>query len=345
MRVGCNSLAAQRRHQTQLSLRQETSSPLPSAQPPPLLSPVRDPSATVARRVHAQSALRSVGHPYAASSLAPPPAPIAAGTSTAEGGSTSRVIGGLAVPPRLPPRGASAFATASKLYSQAQMLNFAAGHPDMAFRADLGNLWAIAEAAEETISHGINPNTAKMDERAWEFWEHICKSHGTSPMRSEQDVRDHPARNAHLLAALLMYAFTVCKPKSKDRNFIKPSSALAYPLAIIRIFGRWGVFMPGFKHVSKALDGLRRLYLSHHGPHSLAPKRAENMKFSMVSSLQRIPTDGSLCIGSVQWSDAAHDVFVFRRLTRFMMFTGFRLAEIVGNGSGEIMFITYGSGR
>ena len=342
MRVGCNSLAAQRRHQTQLSLRQETSSPLPSAQPPPLLSPVRDPSATVARRVHAESALRSVGHPYATSALAPPPAPTAAGTSTAGGGSPSRVIGGLAVPPRLPPRSASAFATASKLYSQAQMLNFAAGHPDMAFRADLGNLWAIAEAAEETISHGINHNTAKMDERAWEFWEHICKSHGTSPMRSEQDVRDYPARNAHLLAALLMYAFTVCKPKSKDRNFIKPSSALAYPLAIIRIFGRWGVFMPGFKHVSKALDGLRRLYLSHHGPHSLAPKRAENMKFSMVSSLQRIPTDGSLRIGSVQWSDAAHDVFVFRRLTRFMMFTGFRLAEIVGNGSGEIMFITYG---
>ena len=39
--------------------------------------------------------------------------------------------------------------------------------------------------------------------------------------------------------------------------------------------------------------------------------------------------------------DTAHDVFIFRRLTRFMMFTGFRLAEIVGNGSGEIMFLTY----
>ena len=112
-----------------------------------------------------------------------------------------------------------------------------------------------------------------------------------------------------------MYAFTVCKPKSKGRHFIKPSSALAYPLAIIRIFGRWGVFMPGFKHVSKALDGLRRLYLSHHGPHSLAPKRAENMKFSMVSSLQRIPADGSVRVGPIQWDDAAHDVFILRRLT------------------------------
>ena len=94
------------------------------------------------------------------------------------------------------------------------MLNFAAGHPDMAFRADLGNLGAIAEATGETISHGINHNTA-------------------------------PARNAHLLAALLIYAFTVCKPKSKDRNFIKPSSTLAYPPAIIRIFGRWSIFVPG----------------------------------------------------------------------------------------------------
>ena len=82
-RVGYNSLAAQRRHETQLSLRQETSSPLPSAQPPPLLSPVRDPSATVARRIHAESALRSVGHPYATSARALPPAPTAAGNSTA----------------------------------------------------------------------------------------------------------------------------------------------------------------------------------------------------------------------------------------------------------------------
>ena len=152
------------------------------------------------------------------------------------------------------------------------MLNFAAGHPDMAFRADLGNLGAIAEAAGETISHGINHNTA-----------------GGVPGGSQRPGRAPavgrrrapcPARTARALPV----AFTVCKPKSKDRNFIKPSSTLAYPLAIIRIFGRWGIFMPGFKHVSKALDGLRRLYLSQHGPLSLAPKRAENMKFSMVST-------------------------------------------------------------
>jgi len=126
----------------------------------------------------------------------------------------------------------------------------------MAFRADLSNLWAIAEVTEETISYGINHNTAKMDERAWEFWEHVCSTHGTSPMRSEQDIKDYPARNAHLLAALvLMYAFTVCnKPKSKGRHFIKPSSALAYPLAIIRIFGRWGVSLCPASNMSPRLS-------------------------------------------------------------------------------------------
>ena len=161
------------------------------------------------------------------------------------------------------------------------MLNFAAGHPDMAFRADLGNLGAIAEAAGETISHGINHNTA-------------------------------PARNAHLLAALLIYAFTVCKPKSKDRNFIKPSSTLAYPPAIIRIFGRWGIFMPGFKQVSKALDGLRRLYLSQHGPHSPrnAP-RTRSSPWSAACSASRPMARGSPASASRKSSETVRDEIMF----------------------------------
>ena len=70
------------------------------------------------------------------------------------------------MPLQPPPRSTSAFATASKRYSQAPMLNLAAGHPDMAFRAGLSNSWAIAEVTEEIVSCGINHNTAKMDERA-----------------------------------------------------------------------------------------------------------------------------------------------------------------------------------
>ena len=40
------------------------------------------------------------------------------------------------------------------------------------------------------------------------------------------------------------------------------------------------------------------------------------------------------------WCDSQHDVFILRRLVCFMMHTAFRLAEIVGNGSSEIMYLT-----
>ena len=35
-----------------------------------------------------------------------------------------------------------------------------------------------------------------------------------------------------------------------------------------------------------------------------------------------------------------HEVFVFRRLVRVLMFSGLRLGEIVGNGSGEVTYVT-----
>ena len=42
-------------------------------------------------------------------------------------------------------------------------------------------------------------------------------------------------------------------------------------------------------------------------------------------------------VRTAPWLDSTHDVFIFRRLARFMIFTAFRLGEIVGNGSSEIM--------
>ena len=213
----------------------------------------------------------------------------------------------------------------------------------MRFAVDTSHLLAVSEAIDEATLEGINPNTFKMDDRAWRMWELICKQHGTSAYRTEDDVRNHPIRNAHLLAALLLHAFRVCKPKSKDRSMVKPGSALAYPLAIIRVFGRWGIRMPGFRFLSKALDGFKRRYLAFHGPDSLAPRRAENMKFAMVLRMHRIPCDGSVKVGKLQWNDSNHDIFMSRRLNLVLIFTAFRLGEIVGNRSEEIMYLTFAS--
>ena len=45
----------------------------------------------------------------------------------------------------------------------------------------------------------------------------------------------------------------------------------AYPLAIIRVFSRWGVPMPSYKMLKAAVGGLARTYIDYHGPYSMAP--------------------------------------------------------------------------
>mgnify|MGYP006903411156 CR=1 FL=1 len=229
-------------------------------------------------------------------------------------------------------------------HAQQRALALTAGpDPSMALRSDIASLSSAVAAAEEYAEFGINSNTATKDERAWVFWEDVCERQGANPLRTAADARDFPQRNAHLLVCLLLYAFAVCTPTDKSRLFIKPRSALAYPLAIIRVFARWGVVMPGFKMLQATLHGTMRMYLAYHGPHSLAPKRAEPMRFDMVRRIIAIAVDGCVTIGTHVWVDTCHAVFIFRRLVAFMIYTAFRLGEIVAHSSGEIMFLTRSS--
>jgi hypothetical protein len=67
-----------------------------------------------------------------------------------------------------------------------------------------------------TVS-GTNTNTLKKDDRAWDFWETVCERAGTSPMRTPQEVRENPERQAWLLAILMLYASAVCVSKTPGR--------------------------------------------------------------------------------------------------------------------------------
>ena len=103
----------------------------------------------------------------------------------------------------------------------------------MAIRTELTNAMAVAESIDETVFFGINANTLSMDVRAWDMWEHVCRTQGTSPLRTAAEAREFPERNARLLACLLLHAFASGRPRDRSRLFIKPRSALAYPLAIV----------------------------------------------------------------------------------------------------------------
>ena len=227
-------------------------------------------------------------------------------------------------------RRSSQLAEADRRVTRERVLGLASAGPDarMHLRAAPSALFRSAERTSALAASGVNAATLKVDERAWEFWVNVCESQGTTPLRSSAEARDQPDRNAHLLACLMMYAHVWCIPRTRDAQFIKPRSALAYPLAICRIFKRWGVQMPGYRALAAAFAGLMRSYLAHHGPGSLAPRRAEPMKFSMMRDIYRAaPT---VRVAGRVWSDDCHDVFIFRRLNVFLMYTAFRLGETTG---------------
>ena len=66
------------------------------------------------------------------------------------------------------------------------------------------------------------------------------------------------------------------------------------------------------------------------------------MKYAMVVKINSIPPNGHQ-VGSYTWSDSNHLVFIFRRLNRLLIRTGFRLGEVVAHTSGEIMYLTRAS--
>ena len=274
----------------------------------------------------------------------PAPFDSAARDITDLGSATPRFAGGLRILPALPPRQAPsvpALSGANSHYSRVRMQALQNGaDPSMHLRAQLADLYDLGDAVTELQEFGTNHNTLKKDDRAWSMWEFVCRSMDTSPFRTADDVRLHPERNAFLLVCLMMHAVAVCVPKTPGRLFIKPRSALAYPLAIIRVFARWGIAMPSFKALQAQLNGMMRQYVAFHGPHSLAPRRAEPMKFAMVKAMYDISLDSNYLIGGLYWNSSTHDVFIFRTLILFLIVTAFRLGEIVYHQSGEIMFIT-----
>ena len=312
--------------------------PVPVASQPPN-SPLT-PLTPIDRLFLARSAVAGAG------GMRPAAAPEA---KTARLTTSTSPRGSLRLPPPPPAPASTPRQQAGQSYARARAMALTAGDHSQAFRAEVAAaITSCADAVEAAVEFGINANTARKDDRAWLFWVAVCEAHGTSPMRTAEDARLFPERNAHLLAALMLHAFAVCHPRDTTRAFIKPRSALAYPLAIIRTFARWGVTMPGYKMLKAVMGGLCRQYLDYHGPMSLAPRRSEFMKFDTVRRLDAIPVTPNeagqlLCIRGLLWSDGTHDVFTFRRLNRFMIVTAFRLGEIVRHTSGEIMYITFDS--
>eukprot|EP00965_Chrysotila_dentata_P023800 788386-Pleurochrysis_carterae.AAC.2 len=64
----------------------------------------------------------------------------------------------------------------------------------------------------------------------------------------------------------------------------KPTSALAYPLAVMRVLHRWSVPVPSTKQLRLAL-GLMRTYVNVYGKHALAPRRQQPFLYKMLQAI------------------------------------------------------------
>ena len=64
------------------------------------------------------------------------------------------------------------------------------------------------------------------------------------------------------------------------------------------------------------------------------------MQWGLIQRMNGLPRDGRR-VGAYVWSESNHVVYVFLRLSLFLIRTGFRLAEIVAHTSGEIMYLTF----
>ena len=241
-----------------------------------------------------------------------------------------------------PERPSSALTLASHTVAQqhARVLQ-GEGEPSMRLNANTQVITQAAVASDDIISHGVNAGTAAKDDRAWVIWEHVCRHFETAPIRSAADVREHPERITFLLTSLMLYVRMYCRPKNNSRSFIKPRSCLAYPLAIARIYKRWGIHLPGYKQLLACLAGMCRRYIEHHGPNSLTPNKVEPMKFNIARAIFDLP-DGAVVQGSV-WRDTDHFVFMFKRANIFSMNSGVRAAAITaGCSPTERTFIARG---
>ena len=138
----------------------------------------------------------------------------------------------------------SALREASGEVARRRARRLASDTTEGAIGAPLPFLEEIFMAADDLAEYGVNYNTNTKDAHAFDQWITFCEMFETEPLRTARMARDDPEREQHLLSLFALWAYPRLKPRSREARWAKPAFALAYPLAIIRIFSRWGVHLP-----------------------------------------------------------------------------------------------------
>ena len=194
-------------------------------------------------------------------------------------------------------------------------------------------------AADGLAEYGINYNTNTKDAHAWDEWEHFCEMMETVPLRTARMVQEDPERESIILAHFALWVYPRIKPRSSSATWAKPSSALAYPLAMIRIFGRWGVHLPKITSIRAEMSGLMRTVVNVFGSRFLVPHRKDPLTLDMIQAVANIARGAP--VGGRPWNPSSFGAVQLVDMLSFMIVTGFRLGELVYHNSGEFMYLVW----
>lgn len=122
----------------------------------------------------------------------------------------------------------------------------AAESSPMGFSVNVTHLDNLADAQAAAVERGIPFNSRRQADRAWQLWVQVCKMHGTSPICARHQKCETIRRGTYISSLSTNAAGgSHIQVNELDKiSAIKPATAMAYPLAIIRIFKYWGAVMP-----------------------------------------------------------------------------------------------------
>ena len=146
----------------------------------------------------------------------------------------------------VPIRGQKAMRTPTVTLSRAQRLAQTLGADESPYALCPGNrlqLLAMCMTATETLNKSYNLKTCRRDVAAFRKWAAYCRSVGTTPWRddtnanSRVDTVGHQREVVLTVNAMMHHQHTaVARPAGSNRTLIKPGSAMAWYLAVRRVF-------------------------------------------------------------------------------------------------------------
>ena len=200
----------------------------------------------------------------------------------------------------------------------------------------------VLDASDTMVEFGAATTTLNKDDGAWAKWSDFCSIWGWSPIITIEEATQQPQIVARKLGTFMLWVYPQLKGRQQAQA--KARSALAYPLAVMRIFNRRKVPMPKAKVLKGELDALLRMHKQVHGVVANGPQRKHPLLPAQWQAVEDLK-EGQDLPGRQPWSPRTRRMDrVLLRMARVCRRTANRIRELCeGHDKEDISFMTRAS--